>query len=190
MAISSTTSTQPSTTRDTGKQLPAGEVCTYNTALAKHYTFASPQFAAQPNLHVYCGCIDHHAMAAFITVLQGSCTALTARFLAQFKTLQDATLAYSFSYPVSTDGKQLSVILSRRPERYSSAAPLAPDARQRIVSELVDFSHGLVISVTVQQPSGSMHCNLDRCAFHSMHGLPVDGAGGPAFRGPEGPPAC
>ena len=89
-------------------------------------------------------------MAAFITVLQGSCTALTDPFMAQFKTLQDATLAYSFSYPVSTDGKQLSVILSRRPERYSSAAPLAPDARQRIVSELVDFSHGLVISVTVR----------------------------------------
>ena len=67
----------------------------------------------------------------------------------QFKTLNDETLAYSFSYPVSAGSEKLGVILSRRPERYSSAAPLAPDARQRIVSELVDFSHGIVISTTV-----------------------------------------
>lgn len=72
----------------------------------------------------------------------------------QFKTLKDDTLAYSFSYPVSSGEEKLPVVLSRRPERYSSAAPLAPDARQRIVSELVDFSHGLVISLTVGPPSG------------------------------------
>lgn len=67
----------------------------------------------------------------------------------QFKTLKDETLAYSFSYPVSSGSEKLKVILSRRPERYSSAAPLAPDARQRIVSELVDFGHGIVISTSV-----------------------------------------
>ena len=78
---------------------------------------------------------------------------LTRLLDVQFKTLQDNTLAYEFSYPIcSTDGKQLSVVLSRRPERYSSAAPMTADARQRIVSELVDFANGVTISVTVSPP--------------------------------------
>nr|GMD89886.1 psbP domain-containing protein 5, chloroplastic [Ipomoea batatas] len=37
---------------------------------------------------------------------------------------------------------------SRKPERYSSAAPLSPDARLRIVSERVDIIDNLIISVT------------------------------------------
>ncbi|CAM9002992.1 unnamed protein product [Rhodiola kirilowii] len=37
---------------------------------------------------------------------------------------------------------------SRKPERYSSAAPLSPDARLRIVSERVDFIDNLIISVS------------------------------------------
>ena len=77
------------------------------------------------------------------------CCLLKRNIVLQFKTLKDSTLAYSFSYPVSTGKDKLPVVLSRRPERYSSAPPLAPDARQRIVSELVDFSHGLVMSMTV-----------------------------------------
>lgn len=67
----------------------------------------------------------------------------------QFKTLKDSILAYAYSYPVNTNGSELSLVVSRRPERYSSAAPLTPDARQRIVSELVDFKHGVVLSMTV-----------------------------------------
>lgn len=62
----------------------------------------------------------------------------------------DAINAYSFTYPVSIGkGKNLSWVESRKPERYSSAAPLAPDARQRIVSERIDLKNNLVISVSV-----------------------------------------
>ena len=45
------------------------------------------------------------------------------------------------------------VIISRKPERYSSAAPLTADARQRIVTELVDFPDGITISVSVRAPT-------------------------------------
>lgn len=41
---------------------------------------------------------------------------------------------------------------SRKPERYSSAAPLSPNARLRIVSERVDFIDNVVISVSVGPP--------------------------------------
>ena len=42
---------------------------------------------------------------------------------------------------------------SRKPERYSSAAPLSPDARQRIVAELVDLQQSVTVSVTVGPPA-------------------------------------
>ncbi len=67
-----------------------------------------------------------------------------------FDTLKDDILAYEFEYPVTVGGKRLSIIPSRNPERYSSAAPLTADARQRIVSELVDFPERITISVTVR----------------------------------------
>ena len=68
----------------------------------------------------------------------------------QFKTLSYPTLAFEFQYPVSTaSGRKLPVIISRKPERYSSAAPMTADARQRIVTELVDFPDGITISVSV-----------------------------------------
>ena len=68
----------------------------------------------------------------------------------QFKTLSYPTLAFEFQYPVTTEtGRKLPVIISRKPERYSSAAPLTADARQRIVTELVDFPDGITISVSV-----------------------------------------
>lgn len=68
----------------------------------------------------------------------------------QFKTLSYPTLAFEFDYPVTTaSGRKLPVIVSRKPERYSSAAPMTADARQRIVTELVDFPDGITISVSV-----------------------------------------
>ncbi|XP_024367778.1 psbP domain-containing protein 5, chloroplastic isoform X2 [Physcomitrium patens] len=68
----------------------------------------------------------------------------------------DAINAYSFTYPVSIGkGKNLSWVESRKPERYSSAAPLAPDARQRIVSERIDLKNNLVISVSVGPPNSA-----------------------------------
>ncbi|DBA69530.1 TPA: hypothetical protein ACH3X2_012730 [Trebouxia sp. C0005] len=71
----------------------------------------------------------------------------------QFKTLSYPTLAFEFQYPVSTEsGRKLPVIISRKPERYSSAAPMTADARQRIVAELVDFPDGITISVSVGPP--------------------------------------
>ena len=48
---------------------------------------------------------------------------------------------------------RLSLVPSRKPERYSSAAPLSPDARQRIVCELVDLQQSVTVSVTVGPPA-------------------------------------
>eukprot|EP00884_Botryococcus_braunii_P001097 jgi/Botrbrau1/10989/Bobra.0234s0014.1 len=72
----------------------------------------------------------------------------------EYKDLTDRILAYSFKYPVEVGNLKLSLVMSRKPERYSSAAPLTADARQRIVAELVDFGQGVTISVTVGPPSG------------------------------------
>lgn len=59
---------------------------------------------------------------------------MNAFFVVQFLEVEDVLLAYKFSYPVfRKSGKPVPIIFSRRPERYSSAAPLTADARQRIV---------------------------------------------------------
>lgn len=66
------------------------------------------------------------------------------------KVLQDDTLAYRFEYPAATaSGRPLPLVFSRKPERYSSAAPLTADARQRIVCELADLLDAVTVSVTV-----------------------------------------
>ncbi|KAL4430349.1 hypothetical protein ABPG77_002155 [Micractinium sp. CCAP 211/92] len=71
------------------------------------------------------------------------------------KRLQDDTLAYAFEYPEATaSGRKLPLVFSRKPERYSSAAPLTADARQRIVCELADLVDSVTVSVTVGPPSG------------------------------------
>jgi len=76
---------------------------------------------------------------------------------ATFKTLRDPTLAYSFEYPVTTaSGVALPMVMSRKPEKYSSAAPLTADARQRIVSELVSLQDAVTVSVSVGPPSGTL----------------------------------
>ncbi len=74
-----------------------------------------------------------------------------------FTYLKDETLAYSFEYPVVTSsGAALPLVVSRKPERYSSAAPLTADARQRIVCELVSLKDAVTISVSVGPPAGSL----------------------------------
>ena len=68
-----------------------------------------------------------------------------------FVALEDETLAYRFLYPTATSsGRALPLVFSRRPERYSSAAPLTADARQRIVCELADLVDAVTVSVTVR----------------------------------------
>ena len=74
----------------------------------------------------------------------------------EFSTLSDDILAYQFSYPVTLEGRKLPIIASRKPERYSSAAPLTADARQRIVAELVSFPDTITISVSVRARAHSL----------------------------------
>ena len=49
---------------------------------------------------------------------------------ATYEHLSEPTLAYEFDYPaVTASGRKIPLVFSRRPERYSSAAPLTADAR-------------------------------------------------------------
>ncbi|PNY05740.1 psbP domain-containing protein 5 chloroplastic-like [Trifolium pratense] len=70
----------------------------------------------------------------------------------------DETNAYSYLYPVELPSKNFVFkwVESRKPERYSSAAPLSPNARLRIVSERVDIFDNLIISVTIGPPSAGL----------------------------------
>uniref|UniRef100_A0A453T4I8 PsbP C-terminal domain-containing protein n=1 Tax=Aegilops tauschii subsp. strangulata TaxID=200361 RepID=A0A453T4I8_AEGTS len=78
--------------------------------------------------------------------------------------LVDETNAYSFLYPVQLPGKKTSFrwVESRKSERYSSAAPLSPDARQRIVSERLDMINNAVISVSIGPPSSRFLPSKDK----------------------------
>nr|AKM76463.1 DUF1795-like photosystem II reaction center PsbP family protein [Melianthus villosus] len=70
-------------------------------------------------------------------------------------TVVDEVNAYTYSYPLELPSKKFLFkwVESRKPERYSSAAPLSPDARLRIVSERVDLIDNLIISVTIGPPN-------------------------------------
>lgn len=73
----------------------------------------------------------------------------------EFRLLEEPMLAYRFEYPTSThSGKPLPLVVSRKPEKYSSAAPLTADARQRIVFELVNLMEAVTVSVSVGPPAG------------------------------------
>ncbi|KAJ0985605.1 hypothetical protein J5N97_003961 [Dioscorea zingiberensis] len=78
--------------------------------------------------------------------------------------LLDEINAYSFQYPMELPMKKFTFkwVESRKPERYSSAAPLSPDARQRIVSERVDMIHNLVISVSIGPPNSRFLTSKDK----------------------------
>nr|AFK49217.1 unknown [Lotus japonicus] len=70
-------------------------------------------------------------------------------------TFVDETNAYSYMYPLEVPSKKFVFkwVESRKPERYSSAAPLSPNARLRIVSERVDIIDNVLISVTIGPPN-------------------------------------
>merc|ERR1712178_249285 len=70
--------------------------------------------------------------------------------MGKYVSITDRTLAYEFKYPSVTSNKlTLELVYSRRPEKYSSAAPLTTNARQRIVCEFLDISFPLTVSVFV-----------------------------------------
>ncbi|KAI5669410.1 hypothetical protein M9H77_19263 [Catharanthus roseus] len=75
--------------------------------------------------------------------------------------------AYSYSYPVELPSKKFVFkwVESRKPERYSSAAPLSPDARLRIVSERVDIIDNLIISVSIGPPNLQILKSKDKSAW-------------------------
>ncbi|CAL4975262.1 unnamed protein product [Urochloa decumbens] len=85
----------------------------------------------------------------------------------KMNTQVDEINAYSFLYPVELPGKKFSFkwVESRKPERYSSAAPLSPDARQRIVSERVDMIHNVVISVSIGPPNSRLLPSKDKSSW-------------------------
>ncbi|XP_010491877.1 PREDICTED: psbP domain-containing protein 5, chloroplastic isoform X2 [Camelina sativa] len=70
----------------------------------------------------------------------------------------DDVNAYSYAYPLELPSEKLVFkwVESRKPERYSSAAPLSPDARLRIVSERVDLIDNLVISISIGPPNSTL----------------------------------
>jgi len=66
------------------------------------------------------------------------------------KRVESETLAYEFEYPIEAEsGKPISWAVSRERETYSSAEPMSPNARQRIVYELLSFKGPLTTVVTV-----------------------------------------
>jgi hypothetical protein len=48
------------------------------------------------------------------------------------------------------------MVASRKPEKYSSAAPLVADARQRIVAEYVSLADGVTCSMFVGPATGGL----------------------------------
>ncbi|XP_065849784.1 psbP domain-containing protein 5, chloroplastic isoform X1 [Euphorbia lathyris] len=81
--------------------------------------------------------------------------------------LVDQINAYTYLYPVELPSKKFLFkwVESRKPERYSSAAPLSPDARLRIVSELVDIIDNLIISVTIGPPNSQFIKSMDKTSW-------------------------
>ncbi|XP_077211746.1 psbP domain protein (Mog1/PsbP/DUF1795-like photosystem II reaction center PsbP family protein) [Tasmannia lanceolata] len=83
--------------------------------------------------------------------------------------LVDDINAYSFMYPVELPSEKFLFkwVESRKPERYSSAAPLSPDARQRIVSERVDMIDNVVISVSIGPPNPRFLTSNDKYTWNA-----------------------
>ncbi|KAL9267393.1 PsbP domain-containing protein [Drosera capensis] len=81
----------------------------------------------------------------------------------------DVINAYTYLYPVERPSKKFAFkwVESRKPERYSSAAPLSPDARLRIVSERVDLIDNIIISVTVGPPNSQFLKSPDKSTWNA-----------------------
>lgn len=86
---------------------------------------------------------------------------------AKMGSVVDEINAYSYLYPVELPSKKFVFkwVESRKPERYSSAAPLSPDARLRIVSERVDIIDNLIISVSVGPPNAQILKSKDKSTW-------------------------
>ncbi|CAI6007177.1 unnamed protein product [Closterium sp. NIES-64] len=74
-----------------------------------------------------------------------------------FSKQPDVINACVYEYPLKIAGPVGDIVWieTRKPERYSSAAPLSPDARLRIVSERLVPLRSLVISVSVSPPNAA-----------------------------------
>lgn len=83
----------------------------------------------------------------------------------------DEINACSYAYPLKLPQKpdNLKWVESRKPERYSSAAPLTPDARLRIVSERLDYKNNFVISVAVGPPNSTFLKPGDTSAWDAQN---------------------
>jgi len=66
------------------------------------------------------------------------------------------TFSWSISFFVKQACARFLKNTKFRPEKYSSAAPLSANARQRIVCELADLAAALIVSVSVGPPVGSL----------------------------------
>ncbi|KAL7187546.1 hypothetical protein ACSBR1_037594 [Camellia fascicularis] len=75
--------------------------------------------------------------------------------------------AYSYLYPAELPSRKFVFkwVESRKPERYSSAAPLSPDARLRIVSERVDIIDNLIISISIGPPNSQFLKSKDKSTW-------------------------
>jgi len=118
---------------------------------------------------VLSGLVSSFAIVLPITVVE-SCAAAATELDndgVKMAMLVDETNAYSFLYPVQLPGEKTSFrwVESRKSERYSSAAPLSPDARQRIVSERLDMINNAVISVSIGPPSSRFLPSKDKTTW-------------------------
>nr|AKM76475.1 DUF1795-like photosystem II reaction center PsbP family protein [Pelargonium transvaalense] len=79
----------------------------------------------------------------------------------------DEINAYTYMYPLELPSQNFIFkwVESRKPERYSSAAPLSPDARLRIVSERIDIIDNLVISVSIGPPNFQIIKSKDKSSW-------------------------
>nr|XP_043637708.1 psbP domain-containing protein 5, chloroplastic [Erigeron canadensis] len=77
--------------------------------------------------------------------------------------------AYSYQIPLEMPSRKFSFkwVESRKPERYSSAAPLSPNARLRIVSERVDFIDNLILSITIGPPNPIFLKSTDKSTWNA-----------------------
>nr|AKM76450.1 DUF1795-like photosystem II reaction center PsbP family protein [California macrophylla] len=86
---------------------------------------------------------------------------------AKMASVVDEINAYTYMYPLEIPSQKvvLKWVESRKPERYSSAAPLSPDARLRIVSERVDIIDNLILSVSIGPPNFQILKSTDKSAW-------------------------
>eukprot|EP00892_Ulva_mutabilis_P004892 jgi/Ulvmu1/2775/UM140_0004.1 len=127
---------------------------------------ASRAGTAPPRSEPVSATLDRRALLAALTAAPLAATPADALDLPFFgkkgpkpppNVVRDDTLAYTFTYPLQTaDGVAIPITTSRKPEKYSSAAPLTADARQRIVSQYVSLADGITMTVYVGPATGAL----------------------------------